>query len=84
MDKNGQSYRLSLKEFRIATSVAALFIVSACVITYFMGYNRNPEDIALIFGFPDWIFFGVLIPWVTIVAFTVIYSLFFMKGDDET
>lgn len=72
----------SFKEFKTSTIVGGLFILVSCLVSYFMGYARNPENIKFILGFPDWVFFGVLLPWTFIVLFTVFYSIKLMKGDD--
>lgn len=77
-----KNYLKSLKEFKVSIIVGGLFILVSCVISYLMGYSRSPEDIKLILGFPDWIFFGVLLPWILIVLFTIFYSLTLMKGDE--
>ncbi|SKC84428.1 DUF997 family protein [Maledivibacter halophilus] len=81
--KRRNSYLLCLKEFKIGAVVTAVFIAISCLTSYFMGYGRDPKTLKLVFGFPDWVFWGVLIPWFSIVLFTTIYGLFIMKGDEN-
>jgi hypothetical protein len=40
---------------------------------YEFGYNRPADDVRFIFGIPDWVLWGVLVPWL---ACTIISSLF--------
>lgn len=82
-NKTRQHFLLCLKEFKVGVFVTALYIALSSAISYALGYNRDPNTIKLILGFPDWIFWGVLIPWVVIVTFTVIYGLIIMEGDVE-
>lgn len=81
-DETRKNYLKSLREFKVSIIIGGLFIIMSSVISYFMGYSRNPEEIKLILGFPDWIMLGVLLPWVLIVLFTVFYSMALMKGDE--
>lgn len=55
-----------------------IWTISVC---YTMGYNRRPEDMKLIFGFPDWIFWGIIIPWCFSSIISWVFSaLFFRDG----
>lgn len=80
-NKTRQYYLLCLKEFKVGVIITALYIALSSAISYVLGYNRDPNSIKLILGFPDWVFWGVLIPWVAIVGFTLIYGLYIMEGD---
>ena len=42
---------------------------------------RTADDLRLVAGFPDWVFVGVLVPWVLCTAFTITFC-FFMADDD--
>ncbi len=47
------------------------------------GWVRPPDaPIGVILGVPDWVFHGIVIPWVASTVFTVVYVLFFMADDD--
>lgn len=41
--------------------VAIIYSISTC---YWLGYNRPAAEAKLVWGFPDWIFWGVVAPWV--------------------
>lgn len=82
-EKRRSNYLLCLKEFKIGAVVTALFIFISSLISYMMGYNRDPQTVKLIMGFPDWVFWGIIVPWVGIVTFTFVYGMFIMEGDEK-
>src|SRR6185312_10274448 len=43
------------------------------------GYNRTTADLTFVLGFPDWIFWGLVVPWVTCVVISAIVSQFLMR-----
>jgi len=49
---------------------------------YLRGYNRTADDLQFIFGFPDWIFWGILVPWVICVAFSFLFASRLMRDED--
>jgi hypothetical protein len=62
---------------------ALLYTVGYC---YLHGYRRPLEDLHFVCGFPDWIFWGVVVPWGFWFAFSVWYAFWFMQDtpmDDE-
>ena len=42
---------------------------------------RQAEDLGQVAGFPDWVFFGILLPWLVCTAFTIAFGLFGMSDD---
>ena len=46
------------------------------------GYDVPPEQISFILGMPDWIFWGVLMPWIAATLFSVWFGLVYMTEDD--
>ena len=46
------------------------------------GYGRDAADIRLVLGMPDWVFWGVLVPWVVCLVFSVWFCFRFMADDD--
>jgi hypothetical protein len=50
--------------------------------SYLHGYNRAVSDIRLILGMPDWVFWGIVVPWAACLAFSVWFCFRFMTDDD--
>jgi hypothetical protein len=45
------------------------------------GYGRDAASIQLVFGFPDWIFWGVIVPWLACTAVSIVFALCIMSDD---
>ena len=47
-------------------------------------FDRNPQSLTTPFGLgvPDWVFFGVIVPWMVAVVITVLYCFYFFVEDD--
>ena len=46
------------------------------------GYGRRLEDLTFVLGFPDWIFWGVITPWLCCLVFSWWFSFVFMTDAD--
>lgn len=63
---------------------AMLWTVPYC---YLYGYpaqaeDFGPEKLETVMGLPSWVFWGVVIPWLTANVITTFFCFFFMKDDD--
>jgi len=58
---------------------ACVYSISVC---YRLGYGRDVATLTYVFGFPDWIFWGVVLPWTvcTVLSFALFY---YMIRDDD-
>jgi hypothetical protein len=57
---------------------AASFSISYCAL---YGYDRSPESLTFILWFPDWVFWGVIVPWFACLAVSVWFAMFYMRDD---
>lgn len=76
-------YALCLKEFKFAFSATMIYILASCALCYLLGYGRSGTEVSVVGGVPVWVLVGIVIPWILIVALTLIYGNFIMKGDEE-
>lgn len=60
---------------------AAATLVSVSV-SYSLGYGRPIEGLTFIAGIPDWVFWGVIVPWFLCLAASIYFALFVMRDDD--
>ena len=61
--------------------------------SYIHGYDRkldaSLDGMTFVFGWPDWVFYGVVAPWLVCTAISVVFALFIMRdaplgeADDE-
>jgi len=70
---------------REALLVMAIWL-SACVysiaVCYRMGYGRDVETLTFVLGFPDWIFWGVVVPWTVCTLLSFVLSYFVIRDED--
>lgn len=59
--------------------VALIYSVTFC---YLFGYNLTTEELRFVFGFPDWVFWGVVAPWVLCAVLSLLISNFYMTDED--
>jgi hypothetical protein len=45
-------------------------------------YGRPIEDLKYIYGFPDWVFWGIIVPWVACILFSWIFASIWMRDED--
>lgn len=60
-------------------AAAALYAIVYCALR---GYGRDPKSLTFVLGFPDWVFWGVLVPWAVCIALSFWFALAFMKDGD--
>ncbi len=58
---------------------AVTYSVTYC---YLNGYGRSVESLTFVLGFPDWVFYGIVVPWLACVAISYWFSHFFMTDED--
>jgi hypothetical protein len=46
------------------------------------GYGRKLEDLHFILGFPDWVFWGIVVPWGVCVVFSWFFASVLMTDED--
>lgn len=45
------------------------------------GY-RTTQDLAFVLGFPSWVFWGIIAPWLSCTLFSLWFSTFYMADHD--
>ena len=58
---------------------ACVYSISVC---YRYGYDRDPATLTYILGFPDWIFWGIVVPWLASTVISGVFAFCFMKDED--
>jgi hypothetical protein len=64
----------------LAMWVAAMgYTVTYC---YLNGYGRSVESLRFVLWFPDWVFWGIVVPWVLCVLLSIPFA-FRLMGDES-
>ena len=56
--------------------VAMIWSISVC---YFTGYDRQAGDLKLVLGFPDWVFWGIVVPWITCTVVSCVFGAVYVS-----
>ena len=70
---------------REAVFVLTVFLAALVYTTGYCGlyaYGRSPDSLKFVFGFPDWVFWGVVVPWGACVLVSCGFAAFFMVDED--
>jgi hypothetical protein len=74
---------ISARREAIATMLVWLAAVSYTVpYCYIHGYNRDPKSLTFVLGFPDWIFWGLMVPWIVCWAISGWFAFYFIQDED--
>jgi hypothetical protein len=66
---------------------ALVLLIFAAALAYTVGYcsrfgyGRTAESLSFVLGFPSWVFWGVVVPWVVCTAVSFWFSLFYMREE---
>lgn len=60
--------------------LAALgYVIPYC---YFHGYGRKLSDLKFVLGFPDWVFYGIVVPWGVCILASLAFGAIFIRDQD--
>ena len=48
----------------------------------FFGYGGTAEELRFVLGFPDWVFWGIVVPWAVCLAASLWFSYGYMTEED--
>jgi hypothetical protein len=74
--------RNARREGLVIMAVWAAALLWNISVGYLLGYHRNPEDIRLVLGMPDWVFWSTVLPWGICLVFSVWFCFVYMADDD--
>ena len=70
------------REAIVVISIFFITMVYTEAVAYFLGYNREPEEIDFFLGMPVWAVFGVFLPWIVMLPVTAWLCFRFIKDAD--
>ena len=59
--------------------IATIYSVGYCSL---FGYGRSEETLKFVFGFPDWVFWGIVVPWGVCTIVATLFAFLFMADED--
>jgi uncharacterized protein DUF997 len=59
--------------------LACVYSVSVC---YRFGYWRDAASLTYVLGFPDWVFWGIVVPWSVCTLLCFVLSYYVISDED--
>lgn len=81
----GRHYRQCVKEAKFAAAVLVIVFIYCTAVVVNMGYlapAERPLEPEMVWGIPEWVFWGVFLPWSVMVGVIWWFALFFLKDDE--
>jgi fatty acid desaturase len=75
-------FRSARREALIALATWGAAVIYSVTYCYQFGYGRNLESLTFVLWFPDWVFWGIVVPWLACIAFSVWFAFGMMRDED--
>jgi hypothetical protein len=79
--KEQQLLRNARREGLLIMTVWLVALTWSVCSAYVGGYGRDPADIRLVLGIPDWVFWSVVAPWAVCLAFSSWFCFRYVADD---
>lgn len=73
--------RSARREALVTAALSLAALVYTIAYAAWFGYGRSAESLTFVLGVPDWVFWGVLVPWGVYVAISWWFSYWFVEDD---
>ncbi len=70
------------REAIVILVVWVICLIWTTAIYWTWGHGRDPADVETYWGIPDWVFVGVVAPWLVVDVFSAWFCFVFMRDDD--
>jgi hypothetical protein len=67
------------REMVIALGMWALAAACTLGVSITWGYDRDPKTLTFVLGFPDWVFWGIIVPWAGSTIVAAIFAMGYMQ-----
>ncbi|MFO0976046.1 MAG: DUF997 family protein [Planctomycetaceae bacterium] len=74
--------RSSLREALIVAGIWLMAMVWSVTVCWTMGYGRKADQLKLVLGFPDWVFWGILVPWLACTVVSWIFGAWCVRDGE--
>ena len=73
--------RSARREAIVSLMLAALALAYTIGYAALFGYGRTGESLTFVLGIPDWVFWGIVIPWLACLGVSWWFSFWFVEDD---
>ena len=71
--------RSARREMWFTLSMWALAMIATLSVSLSWGYDRAPDSLSFVLGFPDWVFWGIIVPWGVSTVVASVFALGIMQ-----
>jgi len=71
--------------FREALVVSLIWLgamVWSVGVSWWLGYGRSEAELRLVLGFPEWVFWGIVVPWVSCAVISWLFAVWFVRDGE--
>ena len=80
---NDSDLKQTLKEVKYLLLAWLFFASWVLIYCGFEAYGQDHEDVKITFGMPSWVFWGIAVPWICSIIYTIYFSLFVMRDNEH-
>ncbi len=73
--------RSARREAIVSLVLAALALAYTVGYAALFGYERTGESLTFVLGIPDWVFWGIVVPWIACLGASWWFSFWFVEDD---
>lgn len=81
-DQTDPLVRSSWREAIIVTAIWAVTMLWVVGVSTSLGYSSRPDTPKLVLGFPEWVFWGIVTPWITCTVVSIWFGAFFVRDGE--
>ncbi len=81
-DRTDPVVRTARREALIVFGIWITALIYSVTTCYRLGYNRPIGELKLVYGFPEWVFWGIVVPWVTCTVIAWVFGVLFIRDGE--
>jgi hypothetical protein len=81
-DQTDPLVKSSAREAVIVTAIWAAAMLWSVGVSRWLGYGEQPPVPRLVLGFPQWVFYGIVAPWLACAAVSWWFGAFFVRDGE--
>jgi hypothetical protein len=73
--------RAARRESKLALGMWLVAMSYSITYCYLYGYERPVESLTFVLWFPDWVFWGIIAPWLVCTLASIVFAFGFMGNE---
>jgi hypothetical protein len=73
--------RAARRESKVALAMWLVAMIYSITYCYVNGYERPVDTLTFVLWFPDWVFWGIIAPWLVCTLLSIVFAFGFMGNE---